>query len=271
MLYPFRSNWFESSVGSVHYLDEGEGRPLFLMHGNPDWSFLFRQMIPLLSKPVRCVVPDLPGFGLSAHPADYGYMPADHSAILGELVEHLDLRDMVVMGADWGGPISIDMASRRPERVGGLVYGNTWFWPTDNPASLRMSRMLSTRPMQWLILEQSVLGRFGMKSMMRAPASKAELSEAGHFFQHDAPARHHRLLLDVLRPGGNQRPHYYDLCMLGDDHDHRPDMARHWQYGIGSLQTVVRSDSMGVGRTDHLGRHRWPLLETLLIFLVDPR
>ena len=49
-LYPFESRWFESSVGPVHYIDEGQGQTLFLMHGNPDWSFLYRKMIPLLSE-----------------------------------------------------------------------------------------------------------------------------------------------------------------------------------------------------------------------------
>ena len=74
-------------------------------------------MIPLLSKQFRCVVADLPGFGLSARPDDFSYMPAGHSAIMGELVEHLDLRDMVVMGADWGGP------NPREEPVGTIRYG----------------------------------------------------------------------------------------------------------------------------------------------------
>ena len=188
-LYPFQSNWFNSSVGPVHYVDEGNGRPLFLLHGNPDWSFLYRKMIPLLSKHFRCIAPDMPGFGLSAHPDDYGYMPADHALIMGELVEHLDLQDMVVMGEDWGGPVSIDMASRQPERVTGLVYGNTWFWPTDNPTSLRFSRVLSTRPAQWLIREKNLLARFALKSMFQAPASKAELAHYRDVFPTAASRR----------------------------------------------------------------------------------
>ncbi len=181
-LYPFESNWFDSSVGPVHYIDEGTGRPIFLMHGNPAWSFLYRKIIPLLSKHFRCIAPDLPGFGLSAHPDDYSYMPDAQARIMAELVDHLDLRDMVVMGEDWGGPISIDMASRRPERVTGLVYGNTWFWPTDNRNSLILSRVLATRPMQWLIREKNVLATRGVKQMLEAPTTDAELAHYADVF-----------------------------------------------------------------------------------------
>jgi len=127
-LYPFATRWFESSVGRVHYLDEGSGRPLLLMHGNPDWSFLYRKMIPILAPHFRCIAMDYPGFGLSVHPAGYSYLPSDHAKVVAELVEHLDLRDAVLVGQDWGGPIGFDVASRMPERFTGLVAGNTMMW-----------------------------------------------------------------------------------------------------------------------------------------------
>jgi len=173
-LYPFKSRWFDSSVGPVHYIDEGQGQTLFLMHGNPDWSFLYRKMIPILSADFRCIAPDLPGFGLSAHPEGYSYMPEEHANIMGELVDHLDLTDMIVMGQDWGGPISIDMASRRPARVSGLVYGNTNFWPPDARMPTLFSKLMGTRLFQWLIKEKNILPGFILKSMLQAPISKAE-------------------------------------------------------------------------------------------------
>ncbi len=140
-LYPFASRWFESSVGRVHYLDEGEGRPLVLMHGNPDWSFLYRDMIPSLSQHFRCIAMDYPGFGLSDHPSPdaYGFRPQDHARIAAELVEHLDLDDAVMVTQDWGGPIGMDVASRSPERFTGLVSGNTFFFP-----ALRLQRIFGT-------------------------------------------------------------------------------------------------------------------------------
>ena len=97
-LFPFESRWFDSSVGPVHYIDEGTGPTLLLMHGNPDWSFLYRKIVMGLRDDFRCVVPDYPGLGLSVHPSGYGYTPAEHAVVVGELVDHLDLRDMVVMG-----------------------------------------------------------------------------------------------------------------------------------------------------------------------------
>ena len=80
-LFPFESRWFDSSVGPIHYIDEGEGRPLILFHGNPDWSFLYRNMVIELRDRFRCIAMDYPGFGLSAHPGDgYGYTELERYA-----------------------------------------------------------------------------------------------------------------------------------------------------------------------------------------------
>ncbi len=67
-LYPFDSRWFQSSVGQVHYLDEGSGPPILFLHGNPTWSFLYRGIVIRLRKHFRCIAVDYPGFGLSVHP-----------------------------------------------------------------------------------------------------------------------------------------------------------------------------------------------------------
>ena len=124
-LYPFEDHW----AGGVHYVDEGAGRPILMVHGNPTWSFLYRDVIKGLSgEGFRCIALDLPGFGLSAAPAGYGFHPQEHATAVARLIEHLDLRDYVLMGQDWGGPIGIAAAGRSPERVAGLVLGNTWAW-----------------------------------------------------------------------------------------------------------------------------------------------
>lgn len=114
-LFPFESLWFESSVGPLHYIDEGSGRPLLLLHGNPDWSFLYRKIVLALRDGFRCLAVDYPGFGLSAHPAGYGYTAQEHAGVVGELVDALDLRDFLVMGQDWGGPIGMSVASERAD------------------------------------------------------------------------------------------------------------------------------------------------------------
>jgi len=68
-LYPFESRWFDSSQGRIHYIDEGEGPPLLLCHGNPTWSFLYRNIVIGLRDRFRCIAPDYLGFGLSDRPS----------------------------------------------------------------------------------------------------------------------------------------------------------------------------------------------------------
>lgn len=177
-LFPFESRWFESSVGPVHYIDEGKGRPLLLMHGNPDWSFLYRKIVTALRDEFRCVVPDYPGFGLSVHPAGYGYTAREHAEVVAELVEHLDLQDMVVMGQDWGGPIGMDVASRHPDRVHGLVMGNTWFWPAEDRTMKIFSKTMGSPPLQWLIKNRN----FFVTPMMRRTLNvKVSDKEFAHY------------------------------------------------------------------------------------------
>ncbi len=67
-LYPFQSRWVQTSAAKVHYVDEGQGRPILMLHGNPDWSFLYRNVITGLRDDFRCIAADYPGFGLSEHP-----------------------------------------------------------------------------------------------------------------------------------------------------------------------------------------------------------
>ena len=188
-LYPFESNWFESSVGRVHYVDEGQGRPLLLMHGNPDWSFLYRKMIPLLAPHFRCIAMDYPGFGLSVHPAGYSYLPSDHAKVVGELVEHLDLRDAVLVGQDWGGPIGFDVASRMPERFTGLVAGNTMMWAAT-PFLLQrtFSTMIGIGFVQRLLQNHHLFVRRIMPPLLMA---KPTAEEMRHYID-VAPSPHSR-------------------------------------------------------------------------------
>ena len=173
--YPFESQWFTSSVGPIHYVDEGRGRPLLLLHGNPDWSFLDRKIVVGLQNRFRCIAVDYPGFGLSVHPGDpYGYTSAEHAAVVRELVEHLDLQDMVLMGQDWGGPIGMDVASRMPQRIGGLVMGNTWYWPTDSFMMNSFSRVMSSPPLQALITRRNFFVTPMMKRTLKAKLTDAE-------------------------------------------------------------------------------------------------
>ena len=189
-LYPFESRWFESSVGRVHYVDEGEGRPLLLMHGNPDWSFLYRKMIPLLTPHFRCIAMDYPGFGLSVHPADYRYLPSEHAKIVAELVEHLDLQDAVLVGQDWGGPIGYDIASRMPERFTGLVAGNTMMWaPTPFLMQRTFSKLMGIGFVQRSLMKRHTFVKRIMPALLQ---TKATADEMRHYLD-VAPTPHSRI------------------------------------------------------------------------------
>ncbi len=153
-LYPFESRWFDTSAGRMHYIDEGSGPSLLLCHGNPMWSFLYREIIISLRDKFRCVAADLHGFGLSERPAGFGYTAEEHVRTLGELVDHLDLADFIVMGQDWGGPTGLGIATERHERVRGVVLGNTWFWRAT-PLLRTFSLMASSPPARWAILRRN--------------------------------------------------------------------------------------------------------------------
>ncbi|NPV56086.1 MAG: alpha/beta fold hydrolase [Anaerolineae bacterium] len=127
--YPFESHFYESPAGRMHYLDAGEkGTPIVFVHGNPSWSYEFRHMIRELSSEHRCIAPDHIGFGLSDKPTDWSYLPAEQADNLARLLDALDLEDITLVVSDWGGPLGLSYAIRRPERVKALVISNTWMW-----------------------------------------------------------------------------------------------------------------------------------------------
>ncbi|HTQ22930.1 haloalkane dehalogenase [Mycobacterium sp.] len=154
-LYPFESRWFDSSRGRIHYVDEGDGPPILLCHGNPTWSFLYRDIIVALRDRFRCVAPDYLGFGLSDRPSGFGYKIDEHARVVGEFVDHLGLDGYLSMGQDWGGPISMAVDVDRADRVRGIVLGNTWFWPTDVLTTKIFSRVMGSPPMQYAILRRN--------------------------------------------------------------------------------------------------------------------
>ncbi|MDQ4040325.1 MAG: alpha/beta fold hydrolase [Actinomycetota bacterium] len=142
-LYPFEDQYAEVDGAQVHYVDEGNGPPLLLLHGNPTWSFLYREVIGGLRDRFRCVAPDYPGFGLSTAPPGYGFTAREHAAMLERLVLELDLRDVTMMVQDWGGPIGFAVATRHPDRFARFVIGNTWAWPKSDPGTQVFSRLLA--------------------------------------------------------------------------------------------------------------------------------
>lgn len=130
-IYPFKPRYFETSAGKMHYVDEGKGAPVVLVHGNPSWSFQFRNLIANLSADFRCLAPDHLGFGLSDKPAEWSYLPKDHAQNFEGLIESLNLDNLTLVVGDWGGPIGLSYAIAHPEKVNNLIITNTWLWPVN--------------------------------------------------------------------------------------------------------------------------------------------
>ena len=163
-LYPFDDQWATIGGADVHYLDEGNGRPILMVHGNPTWSFLYRDIIRELRGAFRCIAVDLPGFGLSTAPTGFGFKPAEHAVVLAGLIEKLDLRDYVLMGQDWGGPVGLAAAGRAPERVAGLVLGNTWAWSmARRPAAHVWAQAIGGIPGRYVVERLNAFVRVGMR------------------------------------------------------------------------------------------------------------
>lgn len=142
--FPFPPHYVEVPSGDgsslrVHFLDEGDptAPTMLLMHGEPSWCFLYRHMIPVLvDAGLRCVAPDLVGFGRSDKPAertDYTY--ARHVAWMQAFVDAAALHDVTLVGQDWGGLIGLRLVAAHPERFARVVAANTFLPTGDAPAT----------------------------------------------------------------------------------------------------------------------------------------
>lgn len=129
--YPFESHYFEVSAGKLHYVDEGKGDPIVMVHGNPTWSFLYRDLIKRLEPNHRCIALDHLGFGLSDKPRDWSYLPQDHAGNLSALMDGLELSDVTLVLQDWGGPIGLSYAVAHPDKIARIILMNTWAWPVN--------------------------------------------------------------------------------------------------------------------------------------------
>jgi haloalkane dehalogenase len=131
-LYPFESRFYNRKGMAYHYLDQGSGPPLLMLHGNPTWSFYYRRLIQDLSRDHRVIVPDHIGCGLSASPPvrAYGYRLTDRVADLEALMTALDPADpLTLVVHDWGGMIGMAWALARPLRIARVVILNTAAFP----------------------------------------------------------------------------------------------------------------------------------------------
>jgi haloalkane dehalogenase len=157
-LFPFESRFIDIDGNSVHYIDEGSGPTLLLLHGNPTWSFLWRDVIRALRNEFRCIALDYPGFGLSAPKPGYRCLPEEHADVVTAFVDALGLEGATLVGQDWGGPIGLAAAQRRPGVFDRLVLANTWAWPCDDvPYFKAFSRIGGALPVRILVRQFNLL------------------------------------------------------------------------------------------------------------------
>jgi len=141
-LYPFESKYFDADDGRMHYVDCGAGDPILLVHGTPTWSFLYRDLITHLSRDHRVIAVDHLGFGLSEKPQDAGYTPEDHATRLTNVIDYLGIDQFTLGVHDFGGPIGLAHAIRRPDTVSRLVLFNTWLWSLRSDTTARLTNLV---------------------------------------------------------------------------------------------------------------------------------
>jgi len=144
-LYPFTPKTFVTPHGArMSYLDEGgEGseEAVLMLHGNPTWSFYYRELVGALAPDLRCVAPDHVGMGLSEKPRDYPYTLEARITDVDALVTRLGLQRIHLVVHDWGGAIGFGFASRYPQKIGRLVVLNTGAFPSPRiPARIGLCK-----------------------------------------------------------------------------------------------------------------------------------
>jgi haloalkane dehalogenase len=150
LAFPFESRWMRLAAGRMHYVDEGVGEPVVLVHGTPTWSFEWRHVIAGLSPGYRCIATDHIGFGFSDRPRSGRYTPEWHADNFAWLVQKLRLEPFTLVVHDFGGPIALPFALRNPALVKRIVVINSWMWSlADDLGMAKNARMAG-----------SLLGRF---------------------------------------------------------------------------------------------------------------
>jgi len=192
-LYPFSSHYLETRGLRLHYLDEGppDAPPVLMLHGNPTWSFYYRNLVRALSKNHRCIVPDHIGCGLSDKPGDekYDYRLASRIEDVDSLIRHLDLSEPISLVVhDWGGMIGFAWAVQNPKRIAKLVILNTAAFPLPEekrmPPALSLVRDLKIG--EYLVLRFNAFSGIAAKIAFKKPVSK-EVRQA-YTLPYDSPA-----------------------------------------------------------------------------------
>ena len=142
-LYPFTRHFFKLPDGNrMHYIDEGHGPVVVMLHGNPTWSWMYRNLVVALSGRFRCIALDHIGCGFSDKPQDYAYTLAQHTRNVRLLLDNLGITNYTLVAHDWGGAIGMDLAGRNPDQVNRMVLMNTAaFTSMDMPMRIAICKI----------------------------------------------------------------------------------------------------------------------------------
>ncbi len=175
-LFPFESRYVQVGDHRIHYVDEGRGPTLLLVHGSPAWSFQYRSLIARLRSTYRCVAVDMPGFGLSEPPPGFVLGLESLGRAIESFVKRLDLERITLAVHATGGPAAMGLAVREPDRIERLVIANSFAWPLRHHPSLHlMARFVGSRLFGLAQVHGRLLMRvFAAKGRRVAPFSNAE-------------------------------------------------------------------------------------------------
>jgi haloalkane dehalogenase len=193
----------------MSFREAGAGSPIVFLHGNPMSSRVWCNVLPHIAERARCLAPDLIGMGDSGKP-EIAYRFADHARYLDAWLDALSLRDVVLVGYDWGGSLAMDWAARHPDRVRGLVVFETFLRPMEwrdwSPKGVELFRTLRTPGVgEKMVLEANQLLARSLSNGIRRRISD---DEAAAYYAPYADAASRRPLLQWPReiPIGGEPP-----------------------------------------------------------------
>lgn len=207
---PFKSQYIQIDGYAMHYLDEGAGENIVIVHGIPEWSMIYAKLIQELSPNYRCIVPDHLGFGLSDKPQTIELTPQAHAQRLLKCIEQLGLRDVNLVVHDYGGPIGIGALTEKPFLFKSLTLSNTWLWHLQNTPSAKILKMMSGTLGKWLYLNYGFSVKFMAKKgfVDQHAFNKAKpIFWQAHQTKQDRYANY-QLMLEMLKSGS-----YFDTSM----------------------------------------------------------
>ena len=203
-VYPFEPKRFDTGRGFMNYLDEGQGdEAVVMVHGNPTWSFYYRNLVLGLRDKVRCIVPDHLGCGLSDKPQGFAYTLGEHIRNLQELLDSLKLKKIHLIVHDWGGPIGLGAALSKPEQLGRVVILNTAAF-ADTMIPWRIKLCQAPVLGEWLV--RTLNGFAGPATWMAVAQPLSPIVRQGYLYPYSDWASRiaiHRFVQDI--PTGKQR------------------------------------------------------------------